>query len=109
MTCVGGALLSFKMPLPVLRSREDRRLTVDLHPDPHALAEITLCRRRSEGGVGGEDAVVYEPGGSVELGEESLDAPAKAVLGVGDGLEDGGADDRLRSNVSACLKTSVRS
>jgi len=65
----------------------------DLHPEPHAHAEITLGRRRSQGAVGGEDTVVHEPGGSVELREESLDAPAEAVLGVGDGLEDGGTND----------------
>lgn len=76
----------------------------DLHPEPHAHAEITLGRRRSEGAVGGEDTVVHEPGGSVELREESLDAPAEAVLGVGDGLEDGGTNDGLKENVSQCLK-----
>jgi len=65
----------------------------DLHPEPHAHAEIALGRRRSEGAVGGEDTVVHEPGGSVELREEGLDAPAEAVLGVGDSLEDGGTDD----------------
>jgi hypothetical protein len=65
----------------------------DLHPEPHAHAEITLSRRRSQGAVGGEDTVVNEPGGSVELREESLDAPAEAVLGVGDCLEDGGTND----------------
>jgi hypothetical protein len=66
-----------------------------LHPQPHAVTKITLGRRRSQGAVGCEDTVVHEPCGSVELGEEGLDAPAEAVLGVGNGLEDSGADDRL--------------
>ena len=71
-----------------------------LHPDPEALAEVTLGRGRCQGAVGLEDAVVDEPCGGVELGEEGLDAPAEAVGGVGDGLEDGGADDGLRKNVN---------
>jgi hypothetical protein len=75
-------------------------LVVGLHPDPHALAEVTLGRRRCEGAVRGEDTVVDEPGGGVELGEESLDAPAEPVGRVGDGLEDGGANDGLRKKVS---------
>lgn len=58
-----------------------------------------LGGRRGEGGVRGEDAVVDEPGGGVELGEEGFDAPAEAVLLVGDGLEDGGADDGLRESL----------
>lgn len=77
----------------------------DLHPEPHAHAEITLGRRRSEGAVGGEDAVVHEPGGSVELREESLDAPAEAVLGVRDSLEDGGTNDGLEEKVSRCIES----
>jgi hypothetical protein len=68
-----------------------------LHPDPVALAEVALGRGRCQGAVGGEDAVVDEPGGGVELGEESLDAPAEPVGRVGDGLEDGGADDGLKN------------
>lgn len=72
----------------------------DLHPEPHALAEITLGRRRSQGAVWGEDTVVYEPGGSVKLREESLDAPAEAVLRVRNGLEDGGTNDGLKEKVS---------
>lgn len=72
----------------------------DLHPEPHAHAEVTLGRRRSQGAVGGEDTVVYEPGGGVELREESLDAPTEAVLGVGDGLEDGGTNNGLERQVS---------
>ena len=67
----------------------------DLHPEPHAHAEITLGRRRSEGAVGGENTVVHEPGGSVELREEGLDAPAEAVLGVRNSLENGGTNDGL--------------
>jgi hypothetical protein len=70
-------------------------IVLGLHPEPHAVAKITLGRGRSQGAVGREDAVVHEPCGSVELGEEGLDAPAEAVLGVGDGLEDSGADDGL--------------
>lgn len=70
-------------------------VAVDLHPDPHAVAKITLGWGRSEGAVGSEDTIVHEPGGGVELGEKSLDAPAEAVLGVGDGLKDRGADNRL--------------
>jgi hypothetical protein len=77
-----------------------------LHPEPHAHAEITLGRRRSQGAVGGEDTVVHEPGGSVELREESLDAPAEAVLGVGNSLEDGGTNDGLEENISPCLNVS---
>jgi len=69
-------------------------VAIDLHPDPHAIAEITLGGRGSEGAVGSEDTVVHEPGGGVELGEESLDAPAEAVLRVGNSLEDGGTNDR---------------
>ena len=72
----------------------------DLHPEPHAHAEITLGRRRSQGPVGGEDTVVHKPCGSVELGEEGLDAPAVAVLRVGNGLKDGGANDGLGEEVS---------
>jgi hypothetical protein len=66
-----------------------------LHPEPHAVAKITLGRRWSQGAVGCEDTVVHEPCSSVELGEEGLDAPAEAVLGVGNGLENSGADDGL--------------
>jgi hypothetical protein len=68
-----------------------------LHPEPHAVAKITLGWRRSQGAVGREDTVVHKPCGSVELGEEGLDAPAEAVLGVGNGLEDSGADDGLEN------------
>jgi hypothetical protein len=78
-------------------------LVETLHPDPHALAEVTLGGRRCQGAVRGEDTVVDEPGGGVELGEESLDAPAEPVGRVGDGLEDGSADDGLGNDVS-CLK-----
>jgi hypothetical protein len=65
-----------------------------LHPDSPPHTEITLGWGRGQGAVGGEDAVVHKPCGSVELGEEGLDAPAVAVLRVGDGLQDGGADNR---------------
>lgn len=75
--------------------------------EPHGVAEVTLAGRgRSEGAVGGEDTVVDQPGGSVELREEGLDAESEAVLGVGDGLEDGNADDGLDAMlvmVEACL------
>lgn len=70
-----------------------------LHPDPHALAEITLGRGRGQSAVGSEDAVVHKPGGSVELREEGLDAPAKAVLGVRNGLEDGGTNNGLKTKL----------
>lgn len=76
------------------------RLIVRLHPDPHALAEVTLRRRRCQGAVRGEDAVVDEPGGGVELGVEGLDAPAEPVGRVGDGFEDSSADDGLGDDVS---------
>lgn len=68
-----------------------------LHPESHAHAEIALGGRRSQGAVGGEDTVVHEPSGGVELGEEGLDAPAERVLGVGDSLKDGSADDGLEN------------
>ena len=71
-----------------------------LHPESHAHAEIALGGRRSQGAVGGEDTVVHEPGGSVELREEGLDAPAEAVLGVGNSLEDCGTNDGLERRVS---------
>jgi hypothetical protein len=74
-----------------------------LHPDPVAHTEVALGRGRCQGAVGGEDTVVDEPGGGVELGVEGLDAPAEPVGRVGDGLEDGGTDDGLRKNVR-CLK-----
>jgi hypothetical protein len=76
-----------------------------LHPDSVAHAEITLGWRRGQGAVGGEDTVVHQPCGSVELGEEGLDAPAVAVLGVRDGLQDGGTNNRLERKVSRCMKT----
>lgn len=64
--------------------------------EPHGVAEVTLAGRgRSESAVGGEDTVVDQPGGSVELREEGLDAETEAVLGVGDGLENSDADDGL--------------
>jgi hypothetical protein len=69
-----------------------------LHPDSPPHTEITLGWGRGQGAVGGEDAVVHKPCGSVELGEEGLDAPAVAVLRVGDGLQDGGADNRLEKS-----------
>lgn len=90
----------FRSGLPCFDEQECRVTIGDLHPEPHAHAEIALGRRRSEGAVGGEDTVVHEPGGSVELREQSLDAPAEAVLGVGDGLEDGGTNDGLKEKVS---------
>jgi len=71
-----------------------------LHPDSHAHAKVTLGWGRSQGAVGGEDTVVHKPCGSVELGEEGLDAPAVAVLRVGNGLKDGGANDGLGEEVS---------
>ena len=46
----------------------------------------------------GEDAIVDEPGGGVELGIECVDAvlEAERVVDLGwDGLEDGDADDGL--------------
>jgi len=97
----------FQSGLPCFGDQDCRVTLGDLHPEPHAHAEITLGRGRSQGAVGGEDTVVHEPGGSVELREEGLDAPAEAVLGVGNGLEDGGTNDGLEGNVSRCLKTSL--
>jgi len=81
--------------LPILGDREWFGLVETLHSDPHALTEVTLRRRRGEGAVRGEDTVVDQPGGGVELGEESLDAPAESVGRVGDGLENGSTDDGL--------------
>lgn len=78
--------------------------------EPHAVAKVTLGGgRRGEGAVRGEDAVVDEPGSGVELGVESLDAPAEAVLRVGDSLEDGSTDDRLDRKVSCCPSSSSMS
>lgn len=64
--------------------------------EPHGVAEVTLVgRRRCKSAVGGEDTVVDQPGGGVELGEEGLNAETEAVLGVGNGLEDSCANDGL--------------
>lgn len=67
------------------------------HVQPHRVFDITLINswRWCQSAVGCEDTVVDEPSCGVELGVEGLDAPAKAVFVVRDGLKDSCADDRL--------------